>query len=72
MPVIQQVQRQSLQMGQLVDFKDCSLKFSAGERNNEPVPVHIPEVTQACNSTLTCFFLLLCGEENSFHRLSVN
>lgn len=71
-PVIQKVQRQSLQMGQLVDFREYSLRLSAGEGNNEPVPVHIPEVTQACNSTLICFLLLLWGEGNSFHRLSDN
>ena len=53
-PIIQQVQRQSLPMGQFVDFRDSSLKFSSGERDE--YPVHIPEVTQACNSTLICFF----------------
>ena len=67
-PIIQQVQRQSLPMGQFVDFRDSSLKFSSGERYNE-YPVHISEVTQACNSTLICFFLLLWGKENSFCRL---
>lgn len=41
-PVIQQVQRQSLQMGQLVDFREESRRLSGGERKNELVPVHIP------------------------------
>lgn len=57
--VIQQVQRQSLQMGQLVDFREENQRLSFGERNNELVPVHIPEVTQAYNCTLICFFLFL-------------
>lgn len=60
-----------LTKGKLVDFRDYSLKLSAGKRNNEPIPVHIPEVIQACNSTLI-FFSLLRGKGNSFHRLSVN
>lgn len=60
-----------LTKGQLVDFREYSLRLSAGERNNEPVPVHIPEVTQACNSTLISF-VILWGERNSFLRLSVN
>lgn len=70
-PIIQQVHRQSLPMGLFVDFRDSSLTFSSGERDNE-YPVHTPEVTQTCNSTIICFFLLLWGEENSFCRLSVN
>ena len=70
-PIIQQVQRQSLPMGQFVDFRDSGLKFPSGERDNE-YPVHIPEVTQTCISTLICFLLLLWGEEKSFCRLSVN
>lgn len=66
--MIQQVQKQTLQMGQLIDFREQSLRLSAGERKNEPVSVHIPEVTQACNSTLICFFLFLQREGNSFHK----
>ena len=54
-PIIQQVHRQSLPMGLFVDFRDSSLTFSSGERDNE-YPVHTPEVTQTCNSTIICFF----------------
>lgn len=42
-PVIQQVQTQSLQMGQLIDFREESPRLSVGEGNNELVPVHIPD-----------------------------
>lgn len=64
-PVIQQVQRQSLQMGQFVDFREESPTLSVGERNNELVPVHIPEITQAYKSTLICSFCFY--EEREIH-----
>lgn len=55
----------------LSNFREYRLVFSVGQRNHKPAPLHIPEVTQACNATLICCFVLW-GEGNSFHRLSVN
>jgi hypothetical protein len=70
MPVTQQMQRQFLK-GDLVISENIGWGFSIGQRNHKPVPLHIPEITQACNSTLICCFVLQ-REGNSFHRLSVN